>query len=167
MILSRAIFIGRKRISFLALLLFIALSSYASEYRIAVVIDAESSVPYVENFESYLEFSSRVVMNDSLSDAAKKRDEELLEIDYEKAVARAYREERDVSSVRRESLASSTYEGEIVNLELSDEDISAVRDSVVVTEDEGEGEFECPICHEILPAGTAVCPKCGAEFEFE
>ncbi len=50
---------------------------------------------------------------------------------------------------------------------LSDEDISAVRDSVVVTEDEGEGEFECPICHEILPAGTAVCPKCGAEFEFE
>ena len=124
MILSRAIFIGRKRISFLALLLFIALSSYASEYRIAVVIDAESSVPYVENFESYLEFSSRVVMNDSLSDAAKKRDEELLEIEYEKAVARAYREERDVSSVRRESLASSTYEGEIVNLELSDEDIS-------------------------------------------
>lgn len=124
MILSRAIFIGRKRISFLALLLFIALSSYASEYRIAVVIDAESSVPYVEDFESYLEFSSRVVMNDSLSDAAKKRDEELLEIEYEKAVARAYREERDVSSVRRDSLASSTYEGEIVNLELSDEDIS-------------------------------------------
>lgn len=50
---------------------------------------------------------------------------------------------------------------------LSDEDISAVRNSVVVTEDDGDGEFECPICHEILPAGTTVCPKCGAEFEFE
>ena len=50
---------------------------------------------------------------------------------------------------------------------LTDDDISLVRDSVVVTEDESEGEFECPICHEILPAGTAVCPKCGAEFEFE
>ncbi len=50
---------------------------------------------------------------------------------------------------------------------LTDEDISTVRDSVVITEDEEDREFECPICHEILPAGTAVCPKCGAEFEFE
>ena len=50
---------------------------------------------------------------------------------------------------------------------LSDEDIEAVRGSVVIAEDDDEGEFECPICHEMLKAGTAVCPKCGAEFEFE
>ena len=50
---------------------------------------------------------------------------------------------------------------------LSDEDIATVRDSVVITEDDAGTDFECPICHEILPAGTTVCPKCGAEFEFE
>ena len=50
---------------------------------------------------------------------------------------------------------------------LSDEEIESVRGSVVIAEDEDDGEFECPICHEMLKAGTAVCPKCGAEFEFE
>ena len=52
-------------------------------------------------------------------------------------------------------------------MNISDEDIEAVRGSVVIAEDDDEGEFECPICHEMLKAGTAVCPKCGAEFEFE
>ena len=50
---------------------------------------------------------------------------------------------------------------------LSDDDIATVRDSVVITEDDTGADFECPICHEVLPAGTTVCPKCGAEFEFE
>ena len=51
---------------------------------------------------------------------------------------------------------------------LSDEEISTVRNSVEVEEEEEEGGvFECPICHTELPAGTEVCPNCGAEFEFE
>ena len=50
---------------------------------------------------------------------------------------------------------------------LTDEEIESVRGSVVIAEDEDESEFECPICHEMLKAGTTVCPKCGAEFEFE
>ena len=51
---------------------------------------------------------------------------------------------------------------------LSDEEIAAVRNSVEITEEEEEGgSFECPICHTVLPAGTEVCPNCGAEFEFE
>ncbi len=51
---------------------------------------------------------------------------------------------------------------------LSDEEIAAVRNSVEITEEEDEGgSFECPICHTELPAGTEVCPNCGAEFEFE
>ena len=51
---------------------------------------------------------------------------------------------------------------------LSDEEISTVRNSVEITEEEEEGgSFECPICHTELPAGTEVCPNCGAEFEFE
>ena len=51
---------------------------------------------------------------------------------------------------------------------LTDEEIATVRDSVEITEEEEEGgSFECPICHTVLPAGTEVCPNCGAEFEFE
>ena len=50
---------------------------------------------------------------------------------------------------------------------LTDEEIASVRGSVVIAEDEDESDFECPICHEMLKAGTTVCPKCGAEFEFE
>ena len=51
---------------------------------------------------------------------------------------------------------------------LSDEEIGTVRNSVEVTEEEEDGgSFECPICHTELPAGTEVCPNCGAEFEFE
>ena len=51
---------------------------------------------------------------------------------------------------------------------LSDDEIATVRNSVEVEEEEAEGGvFECPICHTELPAGTEVCPNCGAEFEFE
>ena len=50
---------------------------------------------------------------------------------------------------------------------LTDEEIASVRGSVVIAEDEDESDFECPICHEMLKAGTTVCPKSGAEFEFE
>lgn len=51
---------------------------------------------------------------------------------------------------------------------LSDEEIMTVKNSVEITEEEEEGgSFECPICHTELPAGTEVCPNCGAEFEFE
>ena len=51
---------------------------------------------------------------------------------------------------------------------LSDDEIATVRNSVEVEEEEaGGGVFECPICHTELPAGTEVCPNCGAEFEFE
>ena len=51
---------------------------------------------------------------------------------------------------------------------LTDEEIAVVRNSVEISEeDEEDGTFECPICHTELPAGTEVCPNCGAEFEFE
>ncbi len=51
---------------------------------------------------------------------------------------------------------------------LSDEEIETVQSSVEITEEEDtEGSFECPVCHTVLPAGTEVCPNCGAEFEFE
>ena len=51
---------------------------------------------------------------------------------------------------------------------LSDDEIATVRNSVEVEEEAAEGGvFECPICHTELPAGTEVCPNCGAEFEFE
>ena len=51
---------------------------------------------------------------------------------------------------------------------LSDSEIETVRNSVEVTEEDADEEtFECPICHAVLPAGTEVCPSCGAEFEFE
>ena len=51
---------------------------------------------------------------------------------------------------------------------LSDEEIETVQSSVEITEEEDtESSFECPVCHTVLPAGTEVCPNCGAEFEFE
>ena len=56
---------------------------------------------------------------------------------------------------------------ELLEKGLSAEDIETVRNSVVISEEEEGEEFECPICHAMLPAGTNVCPNCGAEFEFE
>ena len=57
---------------------------------------------------------------------------------------------------------------ELKEIGLTDEEIETVKNSVEITEEEEEGgSFECPICHAVLPAGTEVCPSCGAEFEFE
>ncbi|MDY5931211.1 MAG: transcription termination factor NusA [Candidatus Ornithospirochaeta sp.] len=56
---------------------------------------------------------------------------------------------------------------ELLSMGLSEEEIETVRNSVVIENSEEEGEFECPICHTILKAGTTVCTNCGAEFEFE
>lgn len=50
---------------------------------------------------------------------------------------------------------------------LEDDEIETIKGSVVISEEEDTDEFECPICHTILPAGTNTCPNCGAEFEFE
>ncbi len=58
-------------------------------------------------------------------------------------------------------------EEELLDMGLAIEEIEIVRNSVVISEEEETEEFECPICHSILPAGTSVCPSCGAEFEFE
>lgn len=58
-------------------------------------------------------------------------------------------------------------DSELLEAGLSEEDIAAVKDSVVISEEEDSGEFECPVCHELLPAGTTKCPHCHAEFEFE
>ena len=58
---------------------------------------------------------------------------------------------------------------ELLERGISAEEIEAVKGSVeiVTEEEEGEGSFECPVCHEIVPAGSTSCPNCGAEFEFE
>ena len=58
---------------------------------------------------------------------------------------------------------------ELLERGISAEEIEAVKGSVeiVTEEEEGDGSFECPVCHEIAPAGTTSCPNCGAEFEFE
>ena len=58
---------------------------------------------------------------------------------------------------------------ELLERGISAEEIEAVKDSVeiVTEEEEGDGSFECPVCHEIVPAGSTSCPNCGAEFEFE
>ena len=58
---------------------------------------------------------------------------------------------------------------ELLERGISAEEIEAVKGSVeIVTEEkEGDGSFECPVCHEIVPAGSTSCPNCGAEFEFE
>ncbi len=58
-------------------------------------------------------------------------------------------------------------EEELLEKGLSADDIETIRGSVVISEEEEGEEFECPICHAMLPAGTSVCPNCGAEFEFE
>ena len=58
-------------------------------------------------------------------------------------------------------------EEELIDMGLATEEIEVVRNSVVISEEEEVEEFECPICHSILSAGTSVCPSCGAEFEFE
>lgn len=56
---------------------------------------------------------------------------------------------------------------ELSDMGLDSDEIETVRGSVVISEEEDNEEFECPICHTILPAGTNTCPNCGAEFEFE
>ena len=58
---------------------------------------------------------------------------------------------------------------ELLERGISAEEIEAVKDSVEILteEEEGDGSFECPVCHEIVPAGSTSCPNCGAEFEFE
>ena len=58
---------------------------------------------------------------------------------------------------------------ELLERGISAEEIEAVKGSVeiVTEEEEGDGSFECPVCHEIFPAGSTSCPNCGAEFEFE
>ena len=58
---------------------------------------------------------------------------------------------------------------ELLERGISAEEIEAVKGSVeiVTEEEEGDGSFECPVCHEIVPAGSTSCPNCGAEFEFE
>ena len=58
---------------------------------------------------------------------------------------------------------------ELLERGISAEEIAAVKGSVeiVTEEEEGDGSFECPVCHEIVPAGSTSCPNCGAEFEFE
>lgn len=57
---------------------------------------------------------------------------------------------------------------ELLERNLTQEEIDIVRGSVeIVTEEEEAGDFECPICHQMVPAGKTVCPNCGAEFEFE
>ena len=51
---------------------------------------------------------------------------------------------------------------------LSEEDIESVKGSVEIVTDEVEDDsFECPVCHATVPAGSIICPSCGAEFEFE
>ena len=56
---------------------------------------------------------------------------------------------------------------ELLEMGITQEEIDQVKDSVVITEEGDEEEFECPVCHQMLAAGTTVCPNCGAEFEFE
>ncbi len=57
---------------------------------------------------------------------------------------------------------------ELLERGLSQEEIDTVRNSVeIVTEDAEADTFECPVCHEQVPASSTVCPHCGAEFEFE
>ena len=57
---------------------------------------------------------------------------------------------------------------ELLERGLTQEEIDTVRSSVeIVTEEEEADTFECPVCHEQVPASSTVCPHCGAEFEFE
>ncbi len=57
---------------------------------------------------------------------------------------------------------------ELLSKGLSQEEIDTVRNNVeIVTEDEESDTFECPVCHQLVPSDSTVCPHCGAEFEFE
>lgn len=57
---------------------------------------------------------------------------------------------------------------ELLERGLSQEEIDCVRNNVeIVTEEEESESFECPVCHELVPNTSTVCPHCGAEFEFE
>ncbi|MCQ2148479.1 MAG: transcription termination factor NusA [Bacteroidales bacterium] len=57
---------------------------------------------------------------------------------------------------------------ELLERDITAEEIETVRGSVeVVTEEDVAEEFECPVCHAMVPAGSNVCPNCGTEFEFE
>lgn len=49
----------------------------------------------------------------------------------------------------------------------TDDEISQVRNSVEIVTEEDDEDFECPVCHSKVPAGSTTCPSCGAEFEFE
>ncbi len=57
---------------------------------------------------------------------------------------------------------------ELLERGLTQDEIDTVRSNVeIVTEEGEEDSFECPVCHEMVPASSTVCPHCGAEFEFE
>ena len=49
---------------------------------------------------------------------------------------------------------------------LTEEEIDTVKNSVTI-ETDSEEFFECPVCHQMVPSDSNVCPHCGAEFEFE
>ncbi|MBR1938804.1 MAG: transcription termination factor NusA [Spirochaetales bacterium] len=51
-------------------------------------------------------------------------------------------------------------------LGLTEEEINEIN-SCVAVEEEYDDSFECPTCHQILPAGTLKCPHCMTEFVFE
>ncbi|MBR1919380.1 MAG: transcription termination factor NusA [Spirochaetales bacterium] len=51
-------------------------------------------------------------------------------------------------------------------LGLTEDEIAEIN-SCVAVEEEYEDSFECPTCHQILPAGTLKCPHCMTEFVFE
>ncbi len=56
-------------------------------------------------------------------------------------------------------------EDEIEEGNITKEEYDLISSSVSF--DEEEEDFECPICHATVPAGSNVCPNCGAEFEFD
>ncbi len=57
---------------------------------------------------------------------------------------------------------------ELLERGLTQEEIDTVRSNVeIVTDEDDSGTFECPVCHEMVPNTSTVCPHCGAEFEFE
>ena len=117
----RVIFTGRKKISILFLLLFISFSLYSSPYRIGVIADEGSTVPYIRSFSSILSFAASRLDSDVLTSLARENDEKIAERDYEIALSSAYRAERDSRSVSRKMPDDSQYVCEIVPLELSEE----------------------------------------------
>ncbi len=135
MSLSKTIFTGRKRISLILTLIFLTAALKAEPYRIGLVIDAEIPVPYVDAFESLLNFSARSVSNPDLIDAAHQRDEFNSVVSYMKALSSAARSERDRSSAVKDSVdKESSYEAEVINLDLSAEDVYylSISDSVAI-----------------------------------